>query len=361
MSGRSLYAFCCLAGLSVLLAGGCGGTGDGAAPTEAAGGPVATVGTAVVDRGEVRELIETFGTVEFDPQTTHTISFVNSGQVLRLLVTTGQSVSEGDPLLLLGPLPSSSLEMEQARINLEYADRNLQRLKRLRENHLATNEAVDLADKDVASAAAVLNGLGAGQSVKPEEIRSPFSGVVVNVLTTSGALVHQGDNGFLVAPADGVAVRAGFEPENAAHVRPDMEVLISPVFGDDADQLVHARLSRFHMVVDPTTQLVEALIHPAGKPVWLVSGTDVRVRVVVNAVGDAVRVPRGALVSRDGARGVFVIAAGRAHWTPLDLGIQGESWAEVQRGLSPGDVVATEGRTSLADGMAVKAAGGGSP
>jgi multidrug efflux pump subunit AcrA (membrane-fusion protein) len=99
---------------------------------------------------------------------------------------------------------------------------------------------------------------------------------------------------------------------------------------------------------------VEGLIQLPDAPAWMASGMKVHVRVVVGESADALRVPRAALVERDGITGVFVVAEGRAHWRPLTLGIAGEDAVEARSGVAAGEAVATTGRSSLADGMAVR-------
>ncbi|NOZ78913.1 MAG: efflux RND transporter periplasmic adaptor subunit, partial [Acidobacteria bacterium] len=101
--------FISVIGVSLALAG-CGGrpaTSRSLTARDGTASPVATVVTVRVELGRVEESLETFGTVEFDPHETRTVSFVKSGQVAQMLVTPGQSIAKGDPLLELGPLPSS--------------------------------------------------------------------------------------------------------------------------------------------------------------------------------------------------------------------------------------------------------------
>ncbi len=340
-----------------LLLAGCGHSPGGGAAASATTdtNPVATVAAIHVGRGDVREIVETYGTVEFDPHRTRTVSFVNSGQVVQVLVTPGQPVNRGDPLLRLGPLPPSSLEVEQARIDLRYARENLERLQRLKSSHLATNEVVLQAKKRVASAEASLRALGVDGSNPPRTIRAPFSGAVVKVLVTSGALVRPGEHAVLVAPANGLAVQAGFEPEDAARLRPGMRVEIVPVFATRDQAPATAVLARMHRVVDPKTQLLEALIRPRRIPAWMVAGVRVRVRTIVHTAPDAVRVPHEALLEKNGTSGVFEITSGHARWRPVTVGIRGEGWVEITGGLEAGALVVTTGRTSLTDGMAVRA------
>ncbi|MCG6962889.1 MAG: efflux RND transporter periplasmic adaptor subunit [Acidobacteria bacterium] len=340
----------------LVLLSACGGSEHSATPpsgSQNATGPVATVVTACATRGTVEDTLETFGTVEFDPHETRTVAFVRSGQVRQLLVTPGQPISKGDPLLELGPLPSSSTEVEQARINLKFAQRNLQRVRRLLKSHLATNETVQQAEKQVADARATLVGLGVDAGSDSQTMLAPFAGVVVEVSVTSGAIVNPGEAAFLVAPAGGLAVRAGFEPEDATHLKPGMAVHITPVFESAGQPTVDAVLARLHRVADPRTQLLEALIRPRRIRSWMVAGTRVRVDVVVRAVRHAIRIPRDALVERGGRPGVYVVESGSAHWRQLRTGIETDRWIEVLDGIEEGATVVTTGRTSLSDGMAV--------
>jgi len=312
----------------------------------------------MVGRGPVEETLETFGTVEFDPHKIEAVSFVTAGQVEQVLVTPGQGVAAHNPLIRLGPLPSSSLEVEQARINLEYAQHNLDRVLRLRVDNLATNEVVEVARKALASAEAVLAGFGVDGRRGPEVMTAPFPGVVVTVLVTSGAIVHSAENALLIGPSDGLAVRAGFEPEDAIHLRPGMPVVISPVFKGDPEASAHAVLARLQRVVDSRTQLAEALIRPDSIPDWMISGTKVTVEVGVLSNAEALRIPREALLTQNGTMGVFVVENGTAHRQIIHLGIEGAQWVEVRSGLTEGAEVVTTGRTSLADGMAVTVSSG---
>ncbi len=346
------------AAASLILLAGCG---EPSGPPPEAGSPTATVATAVVDRGVVQETVETYGQVEFDPHRTRAVSFVTSGQVLQLLVEPGQTVREGDVLLRLGPVPGGTLEVQQARIDLEFAKRDLERVRRLRAQHLATNDAVQQAEKKVADARAALVSLGEDAPDGADSIRAPFSGVVVEVLVTSGAVVQTGQNAFLLAPRRGVVVRAGFETEDAAHLAAGQAVRIDPVFPAPGDVAANARLATLHRVIDPATQLLEALIRPAAPPSWMVSGVKVRVRVVIRSASDAVRVPRDAVLSRSGARGAYVVDGGAARWRPLRIGIEGGERLQVLSGLEGGERVVTTGRTSLSDGMAVRVTEGNAP
>ncbi len=345
----STAALCCM------LLAACGAE-PGPSPTESQP-PTATIETSTASRGPVQETLDTYGTVDFDPKRVHTVAFTASGQVRRVLVAPGQVVAQGDALLVLGPLPGDTLEAERARIEVDYARRELERLRRLKANRLATNEQVHRAEKDVAEAEAVAAGMGDGDPPMPSRrTLAPFSGVVRRVPVEAGALVHSGDTALLLAPADAVIMRIGFEAEDRPGMREGMTASVAPVFPSGSGEAA-ATLAEIHSVVDPDTQLVEGVVRPERVAAWMVPGTAVRVRIVVRSSPGAVRVPRTALLSRNGETGVFVIENGTASWHPVDVGVEGDALVEIRGGVDPGAVVATTGRTALADGMAVVVAG----
>ncbi|TVP42324.1 MAG: efflux RND transporter periplasmic adaptor subunit [Gemmatimonadales bacterium] len=86
------------------------------------------------------------------------------------------------------------------------------------------------------------------------------------------------------------------------------------------------------------------------------------------APGDATGNPRSSAARSAAAsrrqEGVFVVRDGRAHWTPVELGITGEEHFEIVSGLSPGDVVVSgpyQRIQELSDGAAVTVEASGRP
>ena len=336
---------------SLLCLAGCQRGGDQhAAGAEPA--PVATVATTVVGTGEVTERLEAIGIVVFDPRRTRTLPFVRAGQVRQVLVTAGQPVVKGEALLRIGPLPPATPSAKRARIALKTARQDLERLNRLRSDGLSTTGEIQRAEGAVARARADLSGLGGRQATL---ITASAEGTVVRVLVRAGAMVQPGQDALELAASPGVVVRCGFEPEDAPRLAPDMRALVTPVFGRGDEAPARARLARLRRVVEPTTQLIRALVRPDKVPPWMVAGLAVRVSVQVRTAAGAVRVPRRALLHRDGRTGVFAVEGGVARWRPLKVGLESDQWVEASSGLRAGAVVATTGRTSLADGMAVAA------
>jgi RND family efflux transporter MFP subunit len=329
----------------------------GSAPgTRESAEPSALVATEAVARARVTESLETFGTVAFDTQRTRAVILVRAGEVQAVQVVEGAPVHAGDPLVTLGPLPERSPQVQSAVIDLRFAREELARVRRVAELHLATNQDVQKAERDVAAARATLRALGAADREVAETLRAPADGIVSQVQVTQGSVVQAGQTAVVLAPADAVAVRTGFEVEDVPRLSEGLDVFLTAVYAPPGQPEARARLARLHRVADPATQLVEALIAVPEPPAWMVAGERVRVRVVLAAADEAVAVSRDALVSGDGGSGVFVVRDGRARWQPVKIGLRGETRVQVLEGLSPGDTVVTTGRTALSDGMTVRTA-----
>ncbi|HKC51319.1 MAG TPA: efflux RND transporter periplasmic adaptor subunit [Myxococcota bacterium] len=339
-----------LAALLGLLAG-CGSGSSEPDPQ-----PTAPVETTEVSVGAIEETITAFGTVEFDPDRTRVVPFARAGQLVRVAVVAGQPVSKGDLLVEIGATPPASLDARRARIDLEFAERELARMQRLLASQLATNADLDAAAKNVAASRAALESLGGG-SVPHGELRATEDSVVVEVMATPGSLVQAGQAALTIAPAGAVVARVGFEPEDMPHLGESAEVRLEPLFGDDRSQPAHGRISHLHQGVNPATQLVELLLRVDQPPPWMVAGAKVRASAVTRRAENAVLVSNDALLEREGRTGAFVVEDGRARWRAVEVGLATDSMAEARSGLHAGEHVVTAGRTILEEGMRVRTPG----
>lgn len=325
-----------------------------ATPADTSRPVVATVATATVARAAITTTIETVGTAEFDPQHLVATNLVRAGQVIDVATVAGQAVRKGDVLLSVGPVPAGSLDAQKARIDVDFAERELARTRRLLGEKLATNQDLQSAEKQLASNQAVLAALGAADGGSPTVVRAPSDGIVAQVLVRPGALVQAGQEAMTIAVNRVMLVRAGFEVEDVPRLAEGAPIELLAVYAASGTPPVSARLSRLHAIADPTTQLVEAIIQLAEPPTWLVAGMRIHVRAEVASAPDALFIPRDSIVEHEGRPGVFVVGHDEAHWRPVSLGISDSDRIQVLSGLADGDVVVTTGRTSLADGMRVR-------
>jgi HlyD family secretion protein len=83
------------------------------------------------------------------------------------------------------------------------------------------------------------------------------------------------------------------------------------------------------------------------------------VKIEVYEQPKALRVPISALFRKGDQWLVFIVRAGRARLTPIEIGQRNSAHAEVLRGLSDGAVVVLHPSDRIADGVRVTASNGG--
>jgi HlyD family secretion protein len=328
-----------------------------------------------------------------------------------LLLRIDPTTSEAQVSRARAALSQSQAQVSQARSNLEQARRDLDRLLNLsqRDPDLVSRQALDDARTRVQIQESTLQSseFGAAQTraqlEEAEEQRSrttivaPISGrvtrlnieegetVVIGTMNNPGSLlltvsdlsvieavltvdetdvprISLGDSAvveidaFPGRPFAGRVSRIGNSAIQAtqgqARASVDFEVVLTlldppealrPDLSATADIIVDRRPSVLSVPIIAVTVREDSI--PAGAAV---------------AGGDATGEPRSSAARSAAAsrrkEGVFVVRDGRAHWTPVELGITGEEHFEILSGLSPGDVVVSgpyQLIQSLSDGAAV--------
>jgi RND family efflux transporter MFP subunit len=333
---------------------------DAAEAPAAAGETSAAVEVQKAEKGDVEETISTYGSVEFAADRQRTLAFVKPGQVASVRVVSGQMVKKGDVLLSVGGVPRGAPEVAHATIEVEFATRELARVKRLVEDKLATNLELQQSEQQLAAAQAALQALGGG-GTGGTPLLAPTDGIVAEVLVQPGTPVQAGQPAIVIASRDSMTVHAGFEVEDLPVLQGGETVRLRPVFAERGVSEVVAKLSTLHRVVNAKTQLVEGVIQVPEPSAWMAAGLAVRVVTVIKSHPHVLRVSRAALTTFAGKSGVFVVEAGHAHFHALTLGIEGDDVREVEAGLNEGEQVVTIGQSSLADGMATRITATASP
>lgn len=325
------------------------------APATKAAAPV--VATVQVESPTERTLLRTlaaFGDVA--PGRTVGISFPRAGQLALLDVYPGKRVARGAVLARLSPDPSTVQAWDQAVTAMRVADRERHRLEELLALQLATRSQVDAATKAFRDAEGAVKELeatggGAGESVAT----APFDGVVVAVPTAQGDRIAAGAPVLQLGHVDALRVRIGIEPADAGRVRVGTPVTLQPLVGvnDRADPIA-AQVAELQDVVDPATQLVNAVVVlQASRATGLVPGMKVRATLTLDRVA-AVAVRRDALLDDERGTYVYAIRGGKARRVDVKPGIASDGYVAVDGLPAGGDPVAIVGNAQLADGMDVR-------
>jgi RND family efflux transporter MFP subunit len=308
----------------------------------------AFVTLAPVRRGPVEDVVQTTGQVQADPAGAVAVTAPRAVVVLKVFVRPGEAVKTGQPLIEVADAPASALAYAQARHAQDYAERDLERVRRMAGEHLASNDQLSAAEKtlaDARSALAAATAQGAGRA--RQTLTAPVAAVVATVPVSPGDRVAEAaDLVTLSGSAAGVA-KLWLAPSDASKVSAGDLVRLDPVFGG---QGLSARLRSVGRQVDATTKMLDA-VAPVGA-VWPV-GASVKGEVVTG-VHDGLTVPRASVVFDETGAHVFVVAGGQAKRVDVSVGRDIADALEVRGALQPGAAVVVEGAYQLEDGMAVR-------
>ena len=319
----------------------------------AADTPTVLVRTTPLSRHELAETISGYGLVSADPVNTTSINFPHAGQIIRLLVNQGELVKKGTPLVEIDTSPGDAMIYSQAMSGVEFARKELARVKSMADKQLATQSQVEKASKDLADAEAALTaqqklGTDAGST----QIKAPFEGIVSVVNAAPGDRIQPGAMVMQLARRDRLKVVIGIEPEEIPHVKPGMTVRLSSVFEDKLT--VSGKVEKIYGMINPQTRLVDVTVKLEPKQAArLVPGIRVNGTIFIGReVGYAV--PRRAVLKDAQGPHIFVVRSGKAYRIAVTPGIDSEGIVGISGQLTQGEKVVVLGNYQLHEGMAVR-------
>jgi len=324
-----------------------------ASPVLAAEAPSVAVQTVALKRQMMADTISGYGVVSPDTRSLQNINLPRPGQIVALLVSTGQVVKKGAPLLEFGTGTDAALSYRQARVAVRFATSEVARIEQLVSQQLATQSQLAAAKKSLADAQAALQAqqkMGNGRSL--ERVTAPFDGVVVSISAAQGDRLAAGAPVLQLARAGGQRVVLGVEPEDVTRVRPGMAVSVASVFNDA--RRVMGRVTQVFGMVNPQTQFVDVLVEVPGG--GLIAGTRVRASIQLGRQPAWV-VPRSAVLRDAQGAYLFQVQAGKARRVNVHTGLEQGGMVAVSGNFNPGQPVVSLGNYELQEGMAVRGSG----
>ncbi|EPR43087.1 efflux transporter, RND family, MFP subunit [Desulfovibrio sp. X2] len=314
------------------------------------------VKTAALTRKSVESTLSAYGQVLLDPRQTAAVSFPRKGTVERLMVAQGQMVRKGAPLASFRSAPEELAAFRQAQLGVDYAGRDLERVRRMLGQHLATTADLATAEKTLEDARSALKAQRSrGTGTPSEVVRAPFDGIVSQVAVKQGDIVPAGGLVLQIGRNSGLRAVLGVEPEDVSMVADGMEVRITPVF--DHDRPVEGRIAAVYGIINPQTRLVDVVVALSSGGAGMVPGMQVRGKIVLGTTRSFV-VPRSAVLrDADGKAGLFQVKDGHAVHVPVTCGVETDGEVAVSGSLDPALPVVVSGNYELRDGTAVREEG----
>ena len=354
--------------------GGSGGTGveDSVrreAEAVAGGGGSGAVAPIPVDGASVRR--DTFvlwvaAQGETSARQAATVSSRLQGEVEAVPVEEGQSVQRGQILVRLDST-DVGLDLEEARASVEEARAQFRSMT-LTDGELTS----DSLRRQRREQARVRSGLASARvnlerqrsRLEATRVRAPFAGQVASVAVSAGDRVSAGDS--LLAVMD------------LSRARVDVRVLESELPAVEVGRRAEARIAAYpnrtfegrvvsvNPVVDAESNTARVTVSLENPRARIVPGMHASVRIAGRLHEGRTFVPQQAIVERDRREVVFVFApsdsgsaSGRARWRYVSTGLENDRFVEIVPGeetgtLEPGEVVLTEGHTTLAHDARVR-------
>ena len=311
------------------------------------------VQTVLVRHQPLTETVALYGEVVQDVGASENVSFARPVLVSKLLVSAGQPVHRGQPLLEVVTDPNAASVYAQAQSARVAARREFSAQQELASERLTTQSQLATARKNLADAEAAFDAqreLGASPGV--QLVRATRDGVVVTLAVQQGDRVQAGSTVLQLAKAGGQSALLGAEPEDARRLAPGMVVKLSPVFGGDA---VAASIVQVFAVINPQTRLVDVAVRISAGFSQLLAGQKVRGEIALSSP-DLWTVPRAAVLEDADGAYLFQISAGKAKRVAVTIRVQNGEIDGVEGVIDPTLPVVVLGNYELSNGAAVRIA-----
>lgn len=255
-----------------------------------------------------------------------------------------------DARRLLSTGAASSSEVEHAELEQEQATR-------MRDEARA---AVHGAEHELAMAEAALAAMRAPDDADRFEITAPIDGVVLQLLHESEGAVADGTSLVELADTRAIEVVVDLLSTDAIAVEPGAIAEIVRWGGSDRLRARVRRVSPRAVVklsaLGVEEERVDVVLDPlAASDAWsrIGDGYRVDVRLAMERIEDALRIPTAALFRAGGGWYVFVVEGDRVYERAVELRSYAPLEAAVADGLAEGDEVVLHPDRALADGARV--------
>jgi cobalt-zinc-cadmium efflux system membrane fusion protein len=304
------------------------------------------------------------GAVAYNAFRTSPVITPVSGPVSRIVVSPGQNVRKGEPLLYVASPDYSQMRASYLKAKDVYllAQKNYARSQDLYTHHAiaerdlqAAESAQVQAQADLVAAQAQLKVLGVSNPDALEknpgspEIPLPalLGGEIVERLVSSGQLLQAGSTQcFTISDMSTVWVLVNVYQKDLPYVRVGDAVEIQT---DTYPDVFHGRISYVAASLDPSTRTLQARIETTNPGQKLKKDMYVTAMVQAGKIPDALAVPDSAIL-RDSENEPFVyaeVAPNQYGKRPVSLGESQGGQTQITSGVKPGDHVIGDGSLFL--------------
>jgi membrane fusion protein, heavy metal efflux system len=339
--------------------------GDKAALFSIPADQMSKIQIVTVTPAELTRTLRLTGAVAYDGFATTPVITQVSGPVSRIVVSPGETVRVGQPLLYIASPDFSQTRATyiKAKDAFNLADREYARSKDLYDHHaiaerdlIAAESARNQAQADLQASEQSLQVLGftnLDQAVQmhssPElPVLAPIAGEVVERLVAPGQVIQAGaTQAFTISNMSTVWVLANLYQQDLPHVRvgDPVTILTDSYPGTE----FHGKISYMAAALDPTTRTLQARIDVKNPEEKLKNNMYVIAQVQAGKVANAISVPNAAVLRNAENEPFVYTVAGQNEFAmrSVTLGQTSEQATEITSGLASGDRVVANGSLFL--------------
>lgn len=319
--------------------------------------------TALVEERDIRFSVPAAG--EISPAEQVSVKPEINGRIEELPVDIGDDVKRGallfklDDQELQNQRASSQTEVERAQLQLEQAERNYKRAEELFEANLIARELYETAKTEFALAKNALERSQRDLDIIEERltktrVTAPFDCTILTRPVSIGQAVS-GSGGFnsgtevlTIADLNNLIINAHINQADITRLRQNqtVDVQVEAVAGLSVTGMVERIAPQATIKNNIKGFAVRILLEKADKRIR--PGMTANIKIPVASADNVVAVPLAAIFTeRDpetfqSERYVYVLNGEKVERRPIQLGVSDFFFAEVTRGLKPGEIVALE-------------------
>lgn len=320
--------------------------------------------TVAADLRSIEVVIRTSGIIKPHPDKEAQVSSRVSGKVAGLFAKVGDAIKNGQRLAEIQSVELQKLQVDliQAENKLTLAKAELDRVERLVESKIAARKELIAAQNQYQATLNEIEGmkqqlilLGLPESavkkaqtektVSTFPILSPLGGVVAERSVVLGETVEPSKVIFKILDSSIVFVEGNAFEEALAQLKVGQTARIR--LGSSPGEVFTGKVSRFSPTIDPqkrTVQLWAEVLNGAGK---LKPNLFAEMDIVIGGGREVLAIPLEALITTEGETFAFVEEKGSFRRADVILGGRDDRYAEVKKGLLPGDHVVTDGKQQI--------------